>query len=66
MKTENQLSLAQTLKSGLIAALITAIIANICLGLLQSMTNSYYEEINHFSVTIALILPNVIGSFLFY
>lgn len=66
MKKEEELTLNKILKAGSIAGIITAIFTNIALEILQSVTDSKFEQINHISVTISSILPNILGAFIFY
>ena len=66
MKNPEQLTLRRILKAGLIAGAITAVIANGALELLQSITNSKFEQINHISVTVSSFLANMLGALMFY
>jgi Family of unknown function (DUF6069) len=64
--TRTAQSIGTYLLGGLIAGVIAAVIANIYFLIFSGVTGYSYAELNIFSVTMASILPSIVGSLVYF
>lgn len=54
------------LRAGVVAGVISAVLANIALLLLTDITGKSFAQLSHLSVTVASVVPNLFGSMIYY
>jgi peptidoglycan/LPS O-acetylase OafA/YrhL len=62
----NTLPISKFLVAGLIAGIIAAVIANIVYAIYSGVSGYSFTEVNIFSITLASIIPNLIGGLIYY
>jgi|GEM_PF-2373912 len=59
-------SVSKFLVGGLIAGVVAAVIANIVYAIYSGVTGYSFAEVNVFSITLAAIIPNLLGGLIYY